>query len=245
MHLFLTSSPCDDHVPEGACLPCILDRSNSFVDNLLARFVPGQSLVVIAADPLNFGLNDEMADTFTRAFAFHGMEFTHTVIIDRRTEKLLDEALYGAGVVILGGGHVPTQHAFFERIGLRERLAGFDGIVMGISAGTMNCCDPVYAQPEERGETIDPNYRRFLRGLGLTDVMVLPHYQMVKDNWLDGQRLFDDITLGDSLGRVFYALVDGSYVLVEDGHRTLYGEAYRIADGELHQITQKGDVLAL
>ena len=34
MILFMTSSPCDDHVPEGVQLPCILDESNGFVDNL-------------------------------------------------------------------------------------------------------------------------------------------------------------------------------------------------------------------
>ena len=33
-------------------------------------------------------------------------------------------------MVILGGGHVPTQNAFFDEIGLRSALQGWDGIVM-------------------------------------------------------------------------------------------------------------------
>lgn len=245
MHLFLTSSPCDDHVPEGVALPCILNEANRFVENLRARFVPGSSCVLIAASPEAYELNDEMAETFAAAFAWHGMEFSDMTLIDWRTANLLPEALAESGVVILGGGHVPTQHAFFEALGLRELLQGYEGIVMGISAGTMNCCDEVYAQPEECGEAVDPEYERFFPGLALTDVMVLPHYQKVRDYWLDGMRLFEDITYGDSFGREFFALVDGSYILIENSHATLYGESYRISNAVIEQIADDGDVVEI
>lgn len=241
MHLFLTSSPCDDNVPEGVALPCILDAVNGFVRRLQERFVPGSSCVIIAASPDAYALNDQMAWTFEQAFAYHGMALRKMVLIDSRNEAELPTALRESGVVILGGGHVPTQHAFFERLGLRELIQDYTGIVMGISAGTMNCCDEVYAQPEETGEAVDPAYQRFIRGLGLTDVMVLPHYQKVKDYWLDGQRLYEDITYGDSYGHVFYALIDGSYVLVENGSAVIYGEAYEIKDGQMRQITRIGE----
>ena len=241
MHLFLTSSPCDDNVPEGVQLPCILDAANGFVARMQERFVPGSSCVIIAASPDEYDRNDLMAWTFEQAFAYHGMKFSRMVLIDSRTEAELPEALRESGVVILGGGHVPTENAFFERLNLRELMQGYDGIVMGISAGTMNCCGEVYAQPEEPGEAADPAYRRFIRGLGLTDVMVLPHYQKVKDYWLDGQRLYEDITYGDSYGRVFYALIDGSYVLDENVHAVIYGEAYEIKDGQMRQITAVGE----
>jgi len=49
--------------------------------------------------------------------------------------------LYDYDVVILAGGHAPTQNAFFHKIKLKELLKIFDGIVIGISAGTMNCAD--------------------------------------------------------------------------------------------------------
>ena len=65
-------------------------------------------------------------------------------------------------VIFLGGGHVPTQNAFFHRIGLREKIRNFDGIVIGISAGSMNSADVVYAQPELPGEAADESYQRFL-----------------------------------------------------------------------------------
>ena len=119
---------------------------------------------------------------------------------------------------------------------LRALLAQWDGIVIGISAGTMNSAETVYAQPELPGESVDPQYERFLPGLGLTETMILPHYQMVKDDLLDGRRLYEDITYPDSWGQQFLVLPDGSYLLIEDGHETVYGEAWRLSNGCLHRI---------
>jgi hypothetical protein len=74
---------------------------------------------------------------------------------------------------------------------------------------------------------------------------VLPHYQMVRDTVLDGKRLFEDITYPDSAGRRFVALVDGSYILCEEGRQTIWGEAYQIADSVLTPLCAEGETLAL
>ena len=116
---------------------------------------------------------------------------------------------------------------------------------MGISAGSMNAADVVYAQPEEEGESIDPDYERFIPGLGLTNLNILPHYQMVKDNILDGRRLYEDITFEDSIGHAFLVLVDGSFVLEEDGRCEVYGESYLIFSGKMMKICEEGEMLSL
>ena len=97
--------------------------------------------------------------------------------------------------------------------------------------------------PEEEGEGIDPDFERFAPGLGLTDMNILPHYQKVKDNILDGLRLFEDITYADSMGNTFFALPDGSYFYQDEEGLLLCGEGYRLQDGILEQLTQNGDVL--
>lgn len=89
------------------------------------------------------------------------------------------------------------------------------------------------------GESIDKEYERFLSGLGITKLMILPHYQEIKDDILDGQRLFENITYPDSYGREFYALEDGSYFMVEDRVTTLFGAAFLIKDGDIEQICEK------
>ena len=122
---------------------------------------------------------------------------------------------------------------------------GFDGVVIGISAGSMDCADIVYAQPEHPGETLAPNYNRFPVGLGLTRTNILPHYQMVKDNILDGRRLYEDITFTDSIGHAFLVLVDGSYVLEEEDRCEVYGESYLIFSGKMMKICDEGGMTPL
>ena len=39
--------------------------------------------------------------------------------------------------------------------------------------------------------------------------------------------------------------VDGTYLLIEDGRTTLWGEAYRLSDGKMEQISALGDVMTL
>ena len=109
----------------------------------------------------------------------------------------------------------------------------------------MNSAEVVYAQPELEGEATDPNYQRFLPGLGLTKKMILPHYQMLKDEVLDGLRVMEDIAYPDSQGRRFYLLVDGSYLYIEDGREEVFGEAYLLADGKLSQISKLGESVLL
>lgn len=245
MILFMTSSPCDDNVPAGVHLPCILDQSNGFVENLRACWKPDSRLVVVCSDPYNHPLNDEMHDTFKKAFIYHGLSVSSSVLLDARNDRDADRIITLSDAVLLGGGHVPTQNAFFERIALGKLLRRHTGVIIGVSAGSMNCTAPVYCQPELPGESIDPDFRRFIPGLGLSSVQILPHYQMVRNNILDGKRLFEDITYGDSFGRSFYALIDGSYVLRRDDTYTLYGEGYLIRDGQMTKICSAGEHIVI
>ena len=109
----------------------------------------------------------------------------------------------------------------------------------------MNCADIVYAGPELDGEAIDPSYQRWITGLGLTDINIFPHFQSLKDDYLDGLRLIEDITFADSIGHEIIALNDGSYIMVDDEHTTLFGEAYMIKDGQQWQICKDGDSIPL
>ena len=245
MTLFLTSSPCDDNVPKGCELPCVYFERNEFVANLRKYVAPGGRLLVIAAWPDDYARNDEMAQTFAGCFAWHGMGFSQVDVLDRRNVERADELVAASDVILLAGGHVPTENAFFKAIGLRELLVGYKGVIMGVSAGSMNAADTVYVQPEEAGEAVDPHFVRWTQGLGLTDKNILPHYNMVKDNILDGLRLFEDVTYPDSAGHPLYVLPDGSYILEADGASTLYGEAYLLHNGVMEYICREGESITL
>lgn len=240
MTLFLTSSPTGPL--DGSRIVNGLDAMNGFAEELATRWPVDARCLIIAASPDEHFDNDQMAAFFANAMAQSGLFCACMDVWDSR-HSYIDVGHYN--VILLGGGHVPTQNAFFHRIDLKKKLAKFNGILIGISAGTMNAAGQVYAQPELPGEATDPDYIRWLDGLGLTELNILPHYQMVKDSWLDGQRLYEDITYPDSLGHRFLAIPDGSYVLVESGRITLYGEGYLIADGQLSQICKSREQMAL
>ena len=90
-----------------------------------------------------------------------------------------------------------------------------------------------------------PDYARFLPGLGLTEAKILPHYNTIAGDTLDGLDLFDDIAIPDSAGRTFYVLPDGSYILSRNGREELRGEAWIIRDGEMDKVSEPEDVLPL
>ena len=245
MKLFLTSSPCSPYKQKDGSVIWGYSRDNGFLDSLAEGWEPGCSCLMISSDPGDFAHNDKMREEFLGFFRISGIPVSDLIICDHRNQGQLERYLGESRILILAGGHVPTQNAFFREIGLRRLIREFRGTVMGISAGTMNCAEVVYAQPELPGESCDPGYRRFLEGLGLTDLQILPHYQEVKDNLLDGRRLIEDITCEDSYGRTLYALVDGSYVLCDGRRQILFGEAWRIRDGVITKICEKGQRIEL
>ena len=246
MTLFLTSSPCDDEGARGLGIPFIYWKKNGFADALKARVPAGAEGVMLAAYPAEHERNDAMAADFAAAFDALGCPLRRMRMLDDRLSPAqIRQAVRESRVALLSGGHVPTQNAWFSAIGLREALRDYGGVIMGISAGSMNCCATVYAQPEEPGEAADPDYRRFIPGLALTVVMILPHYQTVKDNRVDGLRLFEDISVPDSRGRVFYAIPDGSYVLQENGRAVLCGEGWELRDGQMQKCCPEGSTLTL
>lgn len=238
MTYFLTSNPCLPDFPA-------LNPANGFVDELQKALPKTCRALFVASDPDDDAKLRRFAEGMERGFAEIGIRFAELSLLFRETQDECGYLLTHSDVVFLCGGHVPTQNKFFREINLRKRLADFDGVVVGVSAGSMNSADVVYAQPEEPGEAIDPDYQKFLPGLGLTKHMTIPHYNQDKDGLLDGMRLYEDITYADSMGRRFYVMVDGSYLLGKDGQEELRGEAYLIENGSLTQISREGDVIPL
>ena len=236
--IFLTSSPSG---PLDGSRPVDgLDQMNKFVENLQRYWPENARCLMITAAPDNAAMNDEMTGFFGKAVKKAGLTWQTFDLWDRRTQDFSEEVLHSYDIIFLGGGHVPTQNRFFKEISLREKIHNFEGIIIGISAGTMNSADEVYAQPELPGESKDPEYERFLQGLSLTKTMILPHYQMVKDYELDWKRLYEDITYGDSYGKRFLVLPDGSYLLSVDGKESIWGEAWQIFNGKMNKICVDG-----
>ena len=237
MNIFITSSPFIDGAPRA-----ILSDRNGFIDRIRSCLPENPNVVFICSDPGDHGGTSSFAAITCAAFAEVGIPFASYQVLTGATAHRAYAMVTHADFLVLCGGHVPTQNAFFRKIRLRHILKHFQGTVMGISAGSMNLADTVYVQPEEPGESV-PSFPRFAPGLGLTEVNILPHYQKVKDNFLDGKRLFEDITYHDSLGHEFFALPDNSYFYQDEEGLLLCGEGYRLKNGILEQLTVEDAVL--
>jgi peptidase E len=234
--IFLTSSPNGPRRRSSKGL----DPSNGFVRKLQKRWKKDSRVLIISSDPSNHAQSRGMAIHYSTSLRLGGMSLSCLDIWDYHTPQR-DPLDYDC--IFLSGGPTFIQGMYFEEIQLKEKLERYEGMIIGVSAGSMNSAAEVYAQPEFPGNTSDPEYKRFYPGLGMTDVSIIPHYQEIKNDRLDGMRLFEDITYPDSYGHRFYCFNDGTYLLIEDGNETICGEAYMIEDGKISRICSDNETL--
>ncbi|MBQ9450576.1 MAG: Type 1 glutamine amidotransferase-like domain-containing protein, partial [Bacteroidales bacterium] len=210
MTLFLTGSPTrygEDH----------FTADNGFRANVVAalRAVTGgrrdPRVLLVSAAPDDPGFTESVKEGMSLCIHRSGIATSAIVMLDRHNADKAPELVRWADWVILCGGHVPTQNRFLHEIGMRRLLQDYRGVVMGCSAGSMNCAGRVYAHPELPGEAADPGFNRWLQGLGLTDINIIPHWEQVREARVDGLRLIEDVAFHDSWRHPFYTFRDGGY----------------------------------
>ena len=244
MKAMLTSSLGGAFKVNGIRVPDVLIQQNGLLDKLKSIWPQDARVLIVCANPDNHEKNDGVYACLKEALPMSGLSVSYLAQCDDRNPDII-ENLPDMDVIILAGGHVPTQNKFMKQLRLKERLSEFKGILVAWSAGSMNCADMVYAGPELEGEALDPLYERWITGLGITNINIYPHFQKLRDEYLDGMRLIEDITFEDSVGHEIIALNDGSYIMIENGQTTLYGEAYRIKDRQLTQLCKDGECIVL
>ena len=213
MNIILTSSLGGSFKVNGKRIPSVFLTDNGLLDKLKELWVEDSKVMIICASPNDHEKNDSVCECLRESFPMSGLSISYIEKCDDRNEELI-EKLSEMNVILLAGGHVPTQNFFMKKIGLKERLIDFNGLLIAWSAGSMNCASNVYAAPELEGEAADADYSRWISGLGLTETNIFPHYQVLKDAYLDGAEV-------------------------------LYGEAYRIQNGNLEMICRNGEVFVL
>ena len=92
---------------------CGLNESNGFVKNLKTHWWENSRILFISASPEEFAKNEEAAGAFQKAFSLQKMSVSEICVCDGRN-PVCDVHAYD--MVILGGGHVPTQNAFFKEL---------------------------------------------------------------------------------------------------------------------------------
>ncbi len=235
MTLILTGSPTrygEDHIT----------GDNGLLAEVKSALPQRPRVLLVSAAPDDRGFTDYVLESMTECIRRSGIEPAGVMMLDRRNADRAPALVRAADWIVMCGGHVPTQNRFIHEIRLKGLLKGFDGLVMGCSAGSMNCAERVYSHPELPGEAVDPSYPRWLEGLGLTTRQIIPHYDQVRHAEVDGLRLFEDIIFPESWRHAFYTFPDGGYIISKDGREEIRGLAWEISNGQMRQISDENRI---
>lgn len=242
--LFLTSSLGCSIKLGDARVPTACDNSNGFIDALRKEVGDEIKLTIVASNPNNVFKTESQAFCLTEGLKFDGFYVDDVAIVDSRFKGDLKDLILSSNVVFLCGGHVPTQNNYFRELGLKEILNNYNGVVIGQSAGSMNCAKLVYAQPECEEEFLDPTYNKFIEGLGLTDIIVMPHMNRAKTDTLCGQTTYG-MCLEDSYKCPHYGITDGGYILIKDDKAEAFGRTTYFKDGKEIVLCEDGQSIII
>lgn len=234
MVIFLTSLLRTHYYDDnGGRIPIAFYDENDILSNIRKYLKNMDRLVVVANDKNDFEDNDDKLKTVRESFRLAGLNFKENIMLDARNGQAAREVISRADIVILTGGKCVCQAEFFGEIGLKHILKSYDGIVIGVSAGTMNLCEVVANFPEERADLADP---RWLKGMGFVDDIIIPHYDGQTNSYQFPCEDFDiakDYILPMSKEKEFIGLPNGSYIMIDrDGQKSYHGDVYRIVNGK-------------
>lgn len=157
-----------------------------------------------------------------KMFQGNGISFDKACVVDGRmavadAQKTVKEA----DVVWLSGGNTPVEFAYLEKYGLDTILRQHEGVVIGMSAGSINMAKNAIC-------TLSCGHAKqeIYEGLGFVDFSVEPHFVR--------EKLSDEL-LELSKEYMIYGLCDDSIIVSKNGKVSFYGEVYQLKDGQIHR----------
>ena len=230
--IFLTSMPLENQNDTSPKL----NNINNFATQLKKYHRKGfDNFVYFPSNPITYDNNDFYANLYYKAFDNSDLKFKNCILVDYRNYSEIHEIIKDADIIILGGGELPCQNTFFNNLRLKQVLNYYDGIIVGMSAGSMNMADIVFNFPELDKQIGDPN---FLKGLGYTDINIVPHYKPTEKNYIleSGLDAWATYVLPHSHKIKIYALIDGTHILIQNNHAEIFGEAYLVKDSIISKV---------
>lgn len=221
---------------EGVKHPVVIPNTNGVLDEITKRLKGLDRVVFVANDPEDIVTNDEKGGMFFTSLKMTWISFKENIILDCRNSKYARKILSGANLVILSGGKILKQNSFLKEINLKDILKEFDGLVVGISAGSMNLCKTVFNFPEE---PIDVDCERIVEGLGICDRILIPHFDCEKNKYLIDCDEFDitgDYILPFSKKEKLLGLGNDSYIIIDDGKEVIVGDCVVISNGNILRL---------
>lgn len=155
---------------------------------------------------------------FLNMFEEKGIYFDKACVVDgRMTAQEAQTIVEASDVIWLSGGDTPTQFTYLQKYGLDKVIKQHNGIVIGMSAGSINLADIAICTL-----SCGHDQQQIYKGLGCVRISVEPHF--IKSE-------VSDELLELSKKHVIYGLCDNSIIVCTENKIEFYGEIYKIKNG--------------
>lgn len=154
-----------------------------------------------------------------------GIEFGSAYVVDgRMTPTQAQTAVRQADVVWLSGGDTPTQFGYFEKYGLSDILRQYPGVIIGMSAGSINLAETAVCTL-----TCEHSRQEIYPALGCVAISVEPHFvrAQITDELIELSHKYD-----------IYGLCDGAaIIIIDDESIEFFEETYLLCGGKVLRIS--------
>ena len=176
-----------------------------------------KSLVFISAWPDQYKRNDEDSEGMHNMFSIENMPFSSFSVIDERTESdSAQRQIETASCLFLIGGNATMQMDLIRRKGLFDIIKSFRGVILGVSAGSMNMGNPVV----DIYESLVP-----YEGFAFARITIKAHYPIGDPNLMQS-------TNRVSMEMPVTLMKDESAIFITEDGVKLIGEIFRMDKGE-------------
>lgn len=195
------------------------DKEKGFYSSVIKYFQKDikkkSTITFIASSFDNHKKNDLYYNAMIKFFNDIDIYFENTYLIDSRISiEEAKELIKSSDVVYLMGGDPYREMQSINSYELKETLINFDGIIIGVSAGSMNMNSNICYVDEDDGKTIIE-----YTGLGLADFNIYPHLDFNNIDYL--KEIFRVSKIRKTI-----ALPNESFIRIENNIPEVIGDSY-------------------
>lgn len=180
------------------------------------------TITFIATTFDDYEKNDLYYNNLIKHFKNIDITFSKTHLIDNRVSKdLSKDYILKSNIIFLMGGDTKKQMDSVKEYDLFETLKSKEGIILGVSAGSMNQSSRVVYKNDYNNYVIED-----YEGLGYIDINIYPHLDFNNINYL--KEVFEVSNYTKTV-----ALPNDSFIRIENNNIAFVGEYYTIQNSKI------------
>ena len=196
-------------------------RFNDFMTEYLKKNINNEYSMIFINAP-GIGGEEYYLKNMMRCFERAGIELKAVLDVEPNTTREELDAFINANEKIfffLMGGNPYSQMETIERLDLKQTIKGFNGLVIGFCAGTINLSKYSIITSDEDFKNPDTYL-----GIGREDICIEPHYTSADNDKRNGEIL----EFSKKYNTKIYCVPDESIIYFENGKKTELGKIYYI-----------------